>query len=157
MPEGGYINGYLTIPAESVKEGERLRFYSYNNMPFAVAALAVSQDVKAGDLLRTFASETVVPAGVGSCTFSGLEGQLYAFQPISEYKLEQDIVHSTSGDVMVVDMANGNSYITDKTEIAADAVELARFNTSGVRVGKDYKGLVIITMSDGSVRKEIVK
>ena len=158
VPEEGYINGYLTIPAESVKEDERLRFSSYNGLAFAVGALEITQDVEAGDLLRTFASETEVPAGIGSYTFSNLgDGQMFAYQPVSQYKLEKDVVYSTSGDYMVVDMANGGSFITDKVEIAADAVEISRFNTSGVRVGKDYKGLVIIMMSDGSVRKEIVK
>ena len=98
-----------------------------------------------------------MPAGIGSYTFTGLDGEMYAYQPVSQFKLEKDIVYSISGDYMVVDMANGGSFITDKAEIAVDAVETARFNTSGVRVDKDYKGLVIITMSDGSVRKEIVK
>lgn len=158
VPEEGYLNGYLTIPAESVRENERLDFFSYNGLAFAVGALEVTQNVKAGDLLRTFASEVEVPAGIGSYTFSNLgDGQMFAYQPVSRYKLEKDVVYSASGDYMVVDMANGGSFITDKAEIAADAVETARFNTSGVRVGKDYKGLVIITMSDGSVRKEIVK
>lgn len=157
VPEDGYLNGYLTIPAESVKEGERLQFASYNGLSFAVGALDVTQKVEAGDLIRTFASEVEVAAGIGSYTFTGLEGQLYAYQPVSKFKLEKETVYSVSGDYMVVDMANGSSFITDKAEIAADAVETARFNTSGVRVDKDYKGLVIITMSDGSVRKEIVK
>lgn len=157
VPEDGYINGYLTIPAESVTEGERLEFSSYNGLAFAIGALDVTQNVEAGDLVRTFLSETAVPAGIGSYTFTGLEGQLYAYQPVSEYMLEKEITHSVSGDYIVVDMANGSSFITDKAEIAADAVEISRFNTSGVRVDKDYKGLVIITMSDGSVRKEIVK
>lgn len=157
VPEDGYFNGYLTIPAESVKEGERLQFASYNGLAFAVGALDVTQKVEAGDLIRTFASEVEVAAGIGSYTFTGLEGQLYAYQPVSQFKLEKDVVYSTSGDYMVVDMANGGSFITDRVEIAADAVEIARFNTSGVRVDRDYKGLVIITMSDGSVRKEIVK
>ncbi len=156
VPEDGYINGYLTIP--DVREGEKVRFYSYNNMPFAVGAFEVTQDVEEGDLVRTFASEATVAAGTGSYTFTGLgEGQMFAYQPVSQYKLEKDVVYSTSGDYMVVDMVNGNSFITDKAEIAADAVEVARFNTSGVRVGDDYKGLVIIMMSDGSVRKEIVR
>ncbi len=157
VPEDGYLNGYLTIPAESVKEGERLQFASYNGLAFAVGALDVTQKVEAGDLIRTFASEVEVAAGIGSYTFTGLEGQLYAYQPVSKFKLEKETVYSVSCDYMVVDMANGSSFITDKVEIAADAVETARFNTSGVRVDKDYKGLVIITMSDGSVRKEIVK
>ena len=158
VPEDGYINGYLTIPAESVREGERVKFSTYNYTPFALGAFDITQDVKAGDLLRTLASEVTVPAGTGSYTFTGLnDSQLYAFQPVSQYKLENEITYSTSSDVMAVDMATGNSYITDRAEIAADAVETARFNTSGVRVGNDYKGLVIIMMSDGSVRKEIVK
>ena len=158
VPEDGYLNGYLSIPAESVRENERLWFSSYNGLAFAVGALEITQNVEAGDLLRTFSSEVEVPAGIGSYTFSNLgEGQMFAYQPVSKFKLEKDAVYSTSGDYMVVDMANGSSFITDKVEIAADAVETGRFNTSGVRVDRDYKGLVIITMSDGSVRKEIVK
>ena len=155
IPDEGYVSGYLTVT--DVRAGERLSLGSLNYMAFAIGALEVTQDVKAGDFIRTFASETEVPAGIGSYTFTGLDGEMYAYQPVSQFKLEKDIVYSISGDYMVVDMANGGSFITDKAEIAVDAVETARFNTSGVRVDKDYKGLVIITMSDGSVRKEIVK
>ena len=158
VPEDGYISGYLTIPAESVKAGEQLRFYSYNNVAFAIGALEVTQDVMTGDLLRNFASEVAVPAGVGSYTFTGLgNGELFAFQPISQYNFETSTVTSKSTDVMVVDMTTGGSYVSGTIEIASDATELARFNTAGVRVGKDYKGLVIIMLSDGSVRKVMVK
>ena len=157
VPEEGYISGYLTIP--DVKAGEKLEFYSPNGMPFAIGALEVTQDVKEGDLIRTFASEVQVPAGVGSYTFTGLgDGEMFAFQPISQFKLEKETVFSNSRNCMIVDMANGNSFsFSGIACVAADAVETGRFNTAGVRVGKDYKGLVIITMSDGSVRKMLVK
>lgn len=156
MPEDGYISGYLTIP--NVRLGEKLQFSSYNNAAFAIGALEVTQNVMTGDLIRNFASETEVPAGVGSYTFTGLgNGELFAFQPVSQYKLEKENTFSTSTDYMVVNMTTGGSYVAGNMEIAADVTELARFNTAGVRVGKDYKGLVIVTMSDGSVRKVMVK
>lgn len=74
--------------------------------------------------------------------------------------LEATNVGSGSYTANWADAPKAQNYLLrnyDVTRIAADAVETARFNTSGVRVDKDYKGLVIITMSDGSVRKEIVK
>lgn len=156
VPEEGYISGYLTIP--DVKFGERLRFSSLNYMPYALGAFEVTQDVLTGDLIRNLASEVTVSAGIGSYTFTGLsDSEIYAYQPVSQFKFEKETVYSTSTDVMIVDMSTGNSYVADNMEIASDATELARFNTAGVRVGKDYKGLVIIMMSDGTVRKVMVK
>ncbi len=39
----------------------------------------------------------------------------------------------------------------------ADIVEVNRYDVSGKPVSKDYKGMVIIRYSDGSIRKQIVK
>ena len=39
----------------------------------------------------------------------------------------------------------------------APAVEVARFNAAGQRVGTDYRGVVIIRMSDGTARKVVVE
>ena len=63
---------------------------------------------------------------------------------------------STSTDVMVVDPKNGDSFIQTKVEtIGDDLMEVGRYNASGLSVGKDYKGIIFIRMSDGSVRKTI--
>ena len=49
--------------------------------------------------------------------------------------------------------------ITQVNDINADgkAVEVGRFNAAGQRVGRDYRGVVIIRMSDGTARKVLVE
>ena len=60
---------------------------------------------------------------------------------------------------MLVDMKNGTS-VSGVASLAGNAVEatvVARYNAAGQRVDHVQKGLNILKMSDGSVRKVIVK
>lgn len=150
----GYISGYIEV-SEAVA-GEKIRFSSLNYVPFGLVSFEVLQDVKAGDIISTFHSDTLVAAGVEQCVFTELEdNSLYSYQVISRYDLEQESVYSTGNDKITVDLSVGNSNLTAVGTIENDIVEVSRYTVSGIRVGEDYNGVVIVRMSDGSTRKVI--
>lgn len=151
--DNGYMGGWFEIP---VVEGEQVKFQSYNSLAFAVRGFEVVQAVEKGDIIRLFDSEVEVAAGKESYTFSNLEKSLYSYSVISCFTLEKETTYSTSSDVVFINgETNGLQLI--KTDSVSSIEEIARYTPAGVKVGKDYKGLVVIMMNDGTVRKEYVK
>lgn len=155
--ESGMISAWFILP-EPVA-GEEIAFESYYYMEFALTGFEVVQEVYEGDYIRTFDSRAKVGAGVQNYTFTGLdESGTYAFDVVSEFKSGNESVTSSSHQWMLVDMTSGGSYFQTKVdEIASDAYEISRHTVDGRRVSEDYKGIVIIRMSDGSARKRVVK
>lgn len=153
----GELSGWLEIP--TVVNGDRFAFFSYNYMPIGLAGFEVVQAVKEGDRILTFVSSQEVPAGVESCTFSDLNKEgAYAFGVVSKFTLEQETTVSALNEWMYVDMANGQSIPMDKAEIAnSEITETGRFTIDGRKVSPNYKGVVIVKMSDGTVVKKNVK
>lgn len=152
--ENGYMSGWYEIPAV---EGEQVKFQSYNGLAFAVRGFEMVQAVEKGDIIRLFDSEVEVPAGVGHYTFANLNDGVYAYSVISIFTLEKETVYSTSDEVIyTTGESNGIELIGNDT-LDADVKEIARYATNGQQVTKAYKGIVLIKMSDGSVRKEYVK
>ena len=72
------------------------------------------------------------------------------------------IVKNAAGDMNELILVRVNGYdpasgIANIDMSSKDATEAARFNISGVKIGKTQKGIAIIKMSDGSVKKVLVK
>lgn len=154
--EYGVISGIL--PMTDAVAGERIQFSTMNGTPFAFSAFGVSQNVEKGDIVSTYLSETIVPAGTQAAVFTGLDNDvMYAFQVISRFDLEKQTAYSDSLDKMVVDMKNSGSLIVGKIDEQTELTEVERVNAAGLRVGDDYCGVVIVRMSDGSVRKMLTK
>ena len=152
-----FISGSFEGP-EAVA-GERIRFTSYYDLPFGMGAVEIYQDVQKGDVIHTLMSEQEVPAGVGCLDITGLsEEDMYAYQVISRFELEKKVVFSKSNEMMPVTMPNFvASNATPISEVDHAAYEVSRFNANGIQVGKHHKGFNIIKMSDGSLRKVIIK
>lgn len=154
--ENGSLSGWFEIPAI---EGEQLRFTSYNGLAFAVSAFEVVQAVEAGDVVRKFDSVVEVPAGEGAYTFNNLDNDLYAYGVVSSFTLEHETVLSNSSNAMVVNLVTGESTPTTKLEMIGgeEAEEVARYSVDGLQVDKNYKGVVIVKMNDGSVIKQLAR
>ncbi|MBD5356359.1 MAG: hypothetical protein HDR88_05055 [Bacteroides sp.] len=157
---------YTTIPfngnlleirfeAPAVSDGERLRFYSYNFMPYALNHLEISQNKSKGDIIRTFDSEKSVPAGIGHVDFDNLdENEMYEYSVKARFDLESKTVYSFGNDVMRVDLSNGAGInMNDDLNI----YEIGRYDMNGLSVDKNYKGFVIIKMSDGTTKKMMAR
>ena len=72
------------------------------------------------------------------------------------------IVKNAAGDMNELILVRVNGYdpasgIAHIDMSSTDAPDAARFNISGVKIGKTQKGIAIIKMSDGSVKKVLVK
>ncbi|MDE5849264.1 MAG: hypothetical protein K2H38_03905 [Muribaculaceae bacterium] len=153
----GCLSGWLEIPKAIC--GERILFTSLNYMPIALIEFEVIQAVKAGDRVLTFLSSEEIPAGVQSCTFSGLDkSSSYAFGVKSNFTLEQKSTSSALNEWMYVDIAGAQS-ITMATFDNNDpnVTETDRYTVDGRKASNSYKGMVIVKMSDGSVAKRMVK
>lgn len=81
---------------------------------------------------------------------------------IFAFVIPAGIVKNTDGEtneriVIRVKGYDPSTGIADTEVSASDAKEAARFNISGVRIGNGQKGIAIIKMADGSVKKVLVK
>lgn len=153
--ENGLISAAFLI--ENPVPGDKISFESYNYMSFAMGAFELIQEAEEGDLIRSFHSTKTIGAGIGSCVFSNLDPDgIYAYEVISKFDLEKETALSLSPGWMMVNLADGNSsIITGIDEIETDVSETERFTVDGRKVSKDYKGIVIVRMSDGKVVKKI--
>lgn len=151
----GRIAGSLPL---ALIEGQQVRFNSMYGMGFAISKFEMIQAVEAGDKVRSFISEVIVPAGVQSCSFDNLakDGE-FGYSVVSVFNLEKETVRSLSNDWVFVNLANGETGTTVVDELSEAPFEVARYTVDGKMVSTDYKGLVIIRMSDGSVGKKLVK
>jgi hypothetical protein len=151
---GSMISGDFEVPATN--DGERLMFYSYNFLPYALNHLEVSQAKSKGDIVRTYDGTKTVPSGTDSLEFSNMEkGAMYEYSVKAVYEFESQTVYSKGNDVVRVNLAdyehNGVSAVYD------NVYETGRYDLNGISVDKDYTGFVIIRMSDGSYVKKISK
>lgn len=153
----GRISGTIEVPKTIC--GEKIKFSATKG--FALTAIEISQEVVKNELVRTFHSEVSVPAGISKYTFDNLEpGRIYSYDVIANYTFEDKSVSSKSkhGEYMMVDLSKGNAQTVSEMEIETlPADELLRYDINGMQVDSSYKGLVIIRLSDGSVRKVFVK
>ena len=158
----GVIDGTFTFEGGSADE--QLLFSTYNCLPFAIDEIAVTQDIKKGDRVYTLLGQQTVGADKTSCVFSGLTGdcEQYAYNVVSHFTFDGSSTDSTPSGYVLVNMKDGTS-ITSITGIgslgdySAEAKVVARYNAAGQSIAYAQKGLNILKMSDGSVRKVIIK
>lgn len=158
----GYFGGEIDFP---FVRGHRLHITTARGADFALQSIEFVQDLKAGDLTLGWQGEQTVEPGVQQATFSNLDpDSYYAATVTSSYTFERKTIQSAASDPVYIDLVNGtgstlgvSSMQLANTESHPDAYEVARYAVDGKQVGKDYRGLVIIRMSDGLARKLLVK
>lgn len=154
--ENGEINGTYTIPESGT--AVTLRIYADNT--FMLDNVKVSQDLKTGDhIYTTLSSTTLDGKDKTSTTFSNLydyeyDEYGYAVTAIREqgpYYAESDL-----SDYVVVDL-DGNTTAIKTANATTNASVVARYNVNGQKVSAAQRGVNILKMSDGTVRKVLVK
>lgn len=160
IEDDGTFMQYIDI--KSFIPGETITFSSLNYMPFGISSYLLYQDVKKGDVVVRWDNEVMTPAGDGQYTFSDLQPDaVYGCALRSVFEHERKTVESQSTPIKLIDLATGKNYATSGIEtVAADsaaAVETGRYSLDGRRVSKDYKGVVIVKMSDGTASKQIAR
>ena len=151
----GVIDGEYEIPLRS--KHETVFFYSYGKKAFILDYVKFSQDVTAGSKVYDFLGYKEVTADQLNGAFDGLDKYSYAdyaFTTKAYYDFEGDVAVSDMSDFFPV-KASTTGIGTAKTD--ADVTEKARYTVDGIKVSAPRKGLNIVKMSDGSVRKIIIK
>ncbi len=153
----GIINKTFEMDCSEYAQG-KLYFYTLNHGYFLLDEISISQDLKAGDKTYTYLSTgTVEDSKTTSYTFGDLEGYgQYAYAVMSLMDEDGDHAESTLSPFQHVMLNSSVSGIHAATE-ANSVHEVSRYTIDGKAVSKAVKGVNIVKMSDGSVRKVIVK
>ena len=106
--------------------------------------------------------------------FNGMEGSIpsviEAGKQISydfSFEMPENVLVSDNTEVIVLlidgnnqaingmkaEIRTGSTGLINVSDMNNDAIEVGRYSVDGVRVGENYKGIVLIKYSDGSVRK----
>ena len=157
----GVIDGTYTVPEHG--KAVVLRFTASNT--FMVDNIQISQNVKAGSNVYTWLSAVNTEnADVLSAAFDGLDAYSYDKYAYSVTALRTDsISHSATSDpsdYVTVNLANGSSVVTaiDQPSAFVNAADVAeRYNLSGQRINGAQRGINIVRMKNGTVRKVLVK
>lgn len=116
--------------------------------------VVISQDLKAGDRVYTYLDKAETTST--SHTFTDLDTERYSLFGYSVKALQGEgysALRSGISDRMLVDLPNGKSHSNIDSATAEDVYEVERFGIDGVKLSGKTKGLNIVRMSDGSVRK----
>lgn len=158
IDDNGMAYGKISIPA--LEPGQQMYFCSYNGLDFALSAVQLVQDLCEGDVAMRWESQQVVPAGVGSCTFTGLdENGTYAFNAVSSFRHDRQTVLSEASEMVNIDMATRSQVgmADQKAILGAPVHEVARYAIDGTPVTEGHRGVVIVKMSDGTAHKAAVR
>ncbi len=156
--QGDSEHGYLdkTITVKTGGKDQRLIILTNAGAPFAIDYFKATQDIKAGDQVLTFNASHDVAAGEETCTFDNLKGDRHAFRVKSHYLLDSDTATSDPSATAYVDLNRGTTAIGEACSSTTPRVT-ARYSASGSRLQSPVPGINIIKMSDGSVKKALVK
>ena len=152
---------YETLVIEGMQQGEQIQISAANSGAWALEGFSLYQDMKKGELVLKQYAEQTLPAGTVSapvaCSVDDSEQYMYTVK--SAYTYQRQPIASEASDSVLVNVKTGESAgtLTNTSPSACVATEVARYAIDGTRVGPDYRGIVLIHFSDGSVRKTTVK
>lgn len=155
--ESGNLDVTDNIP-ESDKEMS-IRINSYGQEQFMIDRITVMQNLKAGATLFTPLESATVGADTLSYTFKGLTNDFdhYAFDVVALQDLDGETAQSEpSGKVILLLDPTGIKDLKASNKTGFAKV-VGRYSIDGRKVSKDYKGIQILKLSDGSSVKAIVK
>lgn len=133
----------------------RIMFYSLEGYGWLLDRVAVAQDVKAGDEIRTLLDRQTIDGDVTSARISGLQyksGYKYGYNLVSYYDNYGDVYVSDPSATQYVDLvANGINAI--ETEDADTRQPSEIYDLSGRKVSKAAAKGVYIIKSGGKAKK----
>lgn len=161
--DGGVIDGDYMVPVSA--ETVRITMYSYNMYPFMIDAIRFSQSLKKGQTVYSWLQKGDTDAETLSYTFNGLSDydyNLYAFDVTSHFTYQGQTVSSKPSAKMHVDLENGSSTMAISVLANIDSTmgndaPISVFTLDGRRSNNLGKGINIVRMADGTVRKIIRK
>lgn len=158
--KGNVFEGEIELPTKGM-DISRLQISGPDYDMIFIDYVMISQSLKKGDLTYTYMG-TEATEGT-SFSFAGLDADrfdLYGYAVQAVKGEGEAAIYSEPSGRMIVDLKNGESFtsITAIDEVSAgEVVEAERYSIDGKKLNAPAKGLNIIRMSDGSVRKVMVK
>lgn len=150
----------FTVPAGSAPLEFTIR--SDYRLPILIDEFTVLQDAKAGDKIYTYLGSLYEEAPNTSVSFSDLAASGFtgfAYCVTALRKTDQNTLYSAPSNFRFV----GTPQMIEGTGVAelpaadANVVPVEYYSLDGLRLQKPSKGINIVRMSDGSVRKVLVK
>lgn len=170
-------NGVLAVKSVSPEDGsalEKYNYYSYSvifNEPITLISEAPEVYVRKGS---TYSAATVAPAAWKAIVEAGNTLTIMGFDEDSymDFWMADDdatyyvvipagIVKNEAGDEneqIVISLLGKNvAGIDNASADNGDGTVVARYNVNGLRIGSAQKGINIVRLSDGTVKKVLVK
>lgn len=151
--EHGYLDKTITL--ESDGKNQKLVLLTNAGAPFVIDYFKVTQDLKAGDRVLTYNASADVKADNESYRFTGLEGEEHAVSVTSHYLYESATADSDPSDYLLVSLDNATGI--NETSTNTESHETARYSITGEKLSSPIRGINIISMSDGKVKKTFRK
>lgn len=123
--------------------------------------IIISQNLKAGAYTYTFMGSDVTEDT--DYSFTDIDSSLFDYYGYSVQSIKGEgaaTVYSAPSERMIVDLKNGGSFsgVADIDTLNNEYIfEMERYSIDGKRISSPMKGINIIKMSDGSIRKVMVK
>lgn len=145
-------------------ECDHVKFYTLDGGAFLIDEVVIMQDMSAGALVHTFLSTADVDADTLAYTFDGIDFSLYddyAYSVQAYLSEDGDYAESNFTDYCYVSGVALEKSVAGIEDIVYQdqetAHEVARYAIDGKRIAGETKGINIVKMSDGSVKKLIIK
>lgn len=171
---GAYFSAYdedgngiidATYQFDCPNERDYVKFYALDGGAFLIDNVIIVQDMPAGALVHTYLSTADVDAETYGYTFGDVDFAAYddyAYSVQAYLSEDGDYAESNFTDYCYVSgEALNKSIETDIEGVECPqqgaVYEVARYTADGKRITGKAKGINIVRMSDGSVRKTFVK
>jgi len=157
----GVVEGLATMTESG--ENYSLKFYSYYGpygYPITIDYIKVSQDMKAGDEVYSFISQAEIPAGQTSVnvSVSDYDYATYAYSVQALYNDGATTVASPLSNKILLNLDGSDPHGTTGISNAENVMTVSDvYSANGNKLQKFQKGVNIVKMNDGSVRKVMIK
>ncbi len=157
---GDVFEGEFELPTHGL-EVAKLQITGPQYDMIFIDYIQISQSLKKGDFTYTYMGSEVTEDT--SASFSGINANSFDFYGYAVEAIKGEgyaAIYSESSERMIVDLKNGESFAgvtAIDTVNTGEVVEVERYSIDGKKLNAPTKGLNIIRMSDGSVRKVMVK
>ncbi len=154
-PRYGMFSGSFPVEIISPDKMEQFCINSFYGWEFMIDEFRITRDAKDGETQLIFIDKKTLPGDSHSYSYSGLNGfQQWAWTMSSEYGYEDKRASSTLSPWQFIStVPNAVNVLESVTNIEVESI----YSLDGTKLNAPHKGINIIRMSDGTVRKVMVK
>lgn len=149
-----YMERTITLPCR--RSDEQIKFSVFYGYPMMIDEIKVTQDVKAGDRIYDYLSETETDSSTLNTTFDGLEQFNYDEFAFTVWALLDETGKTAiSGQSDFQHVKVKNDIRDAETEMDEDVEIIGYYTITGIKIPSPQKGLNIIKLSNGKTIKRV--